>query len=94
MAKRFVTSRQSSLIPLAARCPTLQSLAEDSKVKVIYDTYAYDHVKQGVQFQLIGVQIVELKEAASELKLAPVEEVGEAERDVEGIDALQAILND
>lgn len=79
---------------LGGKVPNPPKLGRDSKVKVIYDTYAYDHVKQGVQFQLIGVQIVELKEAASELKLAPVEGGWQAERDVEGIDALQAILND
>ena len=47
---------------------------------------------KGVQFQLMGLQIVELKAPPSELSVAPVEGGWQAER--EGIDELQAILND
>ena len=63
-----------------------------SKVKVFYKPFAYDTAVKGVQFQLWGVQIVELKALASEISVAPVEGGWQAER--EGIDELQAILND
>ena len=67
-------------------------LGSGSKVKVIYQPYAYDTAVKGVQFQLMGLQIVELKAPPSELSVAPVEGGWQAER--EGIDELQAILND
>ena len=67
-------------------------LGGGSKVKVIYQPFAYDTVQKGVTFQLLGVQIVELKAPASEIVMAPVEGGWQAER--EGIDELNAILND
>ena len=78
---------------LGQKVPNPPRMGGGSKVKVIYQAYAYDMAsKQGVQFQLMGVQIVELKLAASEIVMAPVEGGWQAER--EGIDELQAILND
>ena len=38
------------------------SIGSGSKVRVGYRAYAYDNVQRGVQFQLLQVQIVELKE--------------------------------
>ena len=40
------------------------SIGSGSKVKISYQPYAYDTVAKGVTFQLLGVQIVELKEFA------------------------------
>ena len=78
---------------LGDRVPNPPRMGSGSKVKVIYQPYAYDTAsQQGVQFQLMGLQIVELKLAASEIVVAPVEGGWQAER--EGIEALQAILND
>ena len=77
---------------LGQKVPNPPKLGSGSKVKVIYQPYAYDTAVKGVQFQLMGLQIVELKAAASEISVAPVEGGWQAER--EGIDELQAILND
>ena len=82
----------SSSIHWVKRFPILPAIGGGSKVKVIYQPYAYDTAVKGVQFQLVGLQIVELKAAASEISVAPVEGGWQAER--EGIDELQAILND
>ena len=67
-------------------------IGSGSKVKVVYQPYAYDTAVKGVQFQWLAVQIVELKAPASEIVMAPVEGGWQAER--EGLDELQAILND
>ena len=78
---------------LGQKVPNPPRMGSGSKVKVIYQPYAYDTATmKGVQFQLMGLQIVELKLAASEIVMAPVEGGWQAER--EGIDELQAILND
>ena len=77
---------------LGQKVPNVPAIGGGSKVKVIYQPYAYDTAVKGVQFQLLGLQIVELKAAASEVSVAPVEGGWQAER--EGIDELQAILND
>jgi hypothetical protein len=77
---------------LGQKVPNPPKLGSGSKVKVIYNAFAYDTAVKGVQFQLVGLQIVELKAAASEISVAPVEGGWQAER--EGIDELQAILND
>ena len=77
---------------LGQKVPNPPRLGSGSKVKVIYQPYAYDTAVKGVQFQLMGLQIVELKAPPSELSVAPVEGGWQAER--EGIDELQAILND
>ena len=78
---------------LGQKVPNPPRFGGGSKVKVIYQPYAYDTASMvGVQFQLMGLQIVELKLAASEIVMAPVEGGWQAER--EGIDELQAILND
>ena len=77
---------------LGQKVPNPPRLGNGSKIKVIYQPFAYDTAVKGVQFQLMGVQIVELKAPASEIAMAPVEGGWQAER--EGIDELQAILND
>ena len=77
---------------LGQKVPNPPRVGSGSKVKVIYQPYAYDTAVKGVQFQLMGLQIVELKAAASEITMAPVEGGWQAER--EGLDELQAILND
>ena len=77
---------------LGQKVPNPPRIGSGSKVKVIYQPYAYDTAVKGVQFQLMGLQIVELKAPPSELAVAPVEGGWQAER--EGIDELQAILND
>lgn len=77
---------------LGQRVPNPPRVGSGSKVKVIYQPYAYDTAVKGVQFQLMGLQIVELKAVASEIVMAPVEGGWQAER--EGLDELQAILND
>ena len=48
------------------------SIGSGSKVRVGYRAYAYDNVQRGVQFQLLQVQIVELKEF-SRSEMEPVE---------------------
>ena len=77
---------------LGQKVPNPPQLGGGSKVKVIYQPYAYDTAVKGVQFQLMGLQIVELKAPPTEMSVAPVEGGWQAER--EGIDELQKILND
>ena len=69
--------------------PNCPEPGNGSIVVVRYQPYAYDNVQVGVQLQLIGVQIVELKEYKDE----PMEAIDGAFRVEETQDSISSLLD-
>ena len=66
-----------------------------SKIKVVYDAYIYNRPgNAGVKFELIGIQVVELKEAAAPIEIPAIEGGGwVAESAAEPVSDMAALLS-